>query len=151
KGQIAAGVDIVQIFDSWAGILHKDTYMEFAFPYIQRICEAIQEVPKIVFAKGAFYALEELAKLDCQVIGLDWQTQPSFALDRISEQALQGNLDPCLVYAPDKTIVEKTEALIRSFPRGRHIVNLGHGMYPDMQPEKLKLLVQTVKQFRYDS
>lgn len=151
KGQIAAGVDIVQIFDSWAGILHKDTYMEFAFPYIQRICNEIQEVPKIVFAKGAFYALEELAKLDCHVIGLDWQTQPSFALDRVSKQALQGNLDPCLVYAPDETIVEKTEALIRSFPKGRHIVNLGHGMYPDMKPEKLKLLVQTVKQFRYDS
>lgn len=151
KGQVAAGVDIIQIFDSWAGILDVDTYHEFGLPYIKRICDAIQEVPKIVFAKGAFFALSSLAELDCQVIGLDWQTEAAFAMEHVKKQAFQGNLDPCIVYAPDEVIVTRTKALMNKFPKGRHIVNLGHGMYPDMKPDKLKLLVQTVKEFRYNS
>ena len=97
KGQIKAGVHLVQIFDSWAGVLHRDTFLEFSLPYIQQICEEIDQVPKTVFAKGAAFSMKEMGQLDCQVLGLDWQTPPSFAADLVGDKALQGNLDPCPV------------------------------------------------------
>src|SRR5688500_2926064 len=72
KGQIKAGVDIIQIFDSWAGVLSPSQYEEFSLKYIAQICDAINESPKIVFAKGAFYARTQMNKLNCDVVGLDW-------------------------------------------------------------------------------
>ncbi|MEO1450637.1 MAG: uroporphyrinogen decarboxylase, partial [Bacteroidota bacterium] len=76
EGQIDAGVHLVQLFDSWAGVLNRDTYRNFALPYIQRICAAISRVPITVFAKDAYFALPELAGLPCEVIGLDWHMNP---------------------------------------------------------------------------
>ncbi len=72
KAQIAAGADLVQLFDSWAGVLSKAQYLEFALPYIARICDAIDEVPVTVFAKGAYFVRKELGTLNCETIGLDW-------------------------------------------------------------------------------
>ena len=96
KLQIEAGADIVQVFDSWAGILGPSVYSEFGTKYVSRICEAINEVPVTVFAKGAYYAREELAKLDCQTIGLDWNMDIEESRKIIGmDKTLQGNLDPC--------------------------------------------------------
>ncbi len=149
KGQIAAGADIVQIFDSWAGILHPDQYAEFAVPYIKMICDAIDEVPKIVFAKGAFFAIEDLAALNCQVIGADWNMNLADIRSRIGSKTVQGNFDPCALYCGEEELVQKTNQMLSTFENGRHIANLGHGLYPDTDWKKVKLFIDTVKSFKY--
>lgn len=150
KGQIEAGVDLVQIFDSWAGILSAEQYKEFALPYIARICDAIDEVPVTVFAKGAYFVRKELGELNCQTIGLDWNMGIAESRSMIgNSKTLQGNLDPCVLYAEDEMIVAKTLEMLKAFGPDRHIANLGHGVYPDIDPRKVKLFVDTVKSFRF--
>ena len=149
KGQVAAGADLLQLFDSWAGELPPAHYRTFAVPYIRQICAALPEVPKTVFAKGAWFALEDLGELPCQVVGLDWNTPPAFARARVGPaKILQGNLDPCCLYAHHDHIRAETLEMIRQFGRG-HIVNLGHGVYPDTPLEGVKVMVETVKAYRY--
>ncbi len=149
KLKVAAGADMLQVFDSWAGILPKAQYSSFAIPYIRQICDAIQEVPITVFAKDAWFALEELGQLDCNTIGLDWHLDPQDARKTIgSDKALQGNLDPCLLYASEAEIANATHSMISSFQK-QHIVNLGHGVYPDTPLPGVKCFVNTVKAFRY--
>lgn len=146
RHQIAAGADVVQVFDSWAGILGPVAYSEFGTKYVRRICEAINEVPVTVFSKGAYYAREELAELDCQTIGLDWNMDIATSRQIIGmDKTLQGNLDPCVLYADFKTIENETKNLLKSFGNRRHIANLGHGVYPDTDPEKVKCFIETVK------
>jgi uroporphyrinogen decarboxylase len=148
KGQIAAGADLVQVFDSWAGILSSDQYREFALPYISMICDAINDVPVTVFAKGAYGVLSDLRLLNCQTIGLDWNMNPNESRMLVGDsKTLQGNLDPCVLYADDQTIVAETEKMIGAFGGQRYIANLGHGIYPDMDPTKAKLFVDTVKNY----
>lgn len=150
KGQIAAGADVVQVFDSWAGILGPEQYREFSLRYISAICDAITEVPVTVFAKGAFFALEEMGDLSCRTIGLDWNMDPVRSRALVGpDKTLQGNLDPCVLYADDATIVQQTEDMLRAFGPQRHIANLGHGVYPDVDPDKVRLFVSTVKAFRH--
>ncbi|MBK8556734.1 MAG: uroporphyrinogen decarboxylase [Lewinellaceae bacterium] len=145
KGQIAAGADLLQLFDSWAGELPPAHYREFAVPYLQRICEALPEVPKTVFAKGAWFALEDLGEMSCQVVGLDWNTPPAFARARVgADKVLQGNLDPCTLYAQPEVIREATLEMLRQFGP-KHIANLGHGVYPDTPLEGVRTFVNTVK------
>ena len=148
KGQIAAGADLIQVFDSWAGELSPETYRRFAIPCLRKICDALPDVPKTVFAKGAWFALEDLSELNCQVLGLDWTVPPAFARARAAGKVLQGNLDPTLLYASGKTIESATLEMIRQFG-GRHIVNLGHGVYPDTPLDGVRAFVETVKGFRY--
>jgi uroporphyrinogen decarboxylase len=148
KMQIKAGADIVQIFDSWSGVLGPAEYSEFGMKYVSRICDAINEVPVTVFAKGAYYAREELARLNCQTIGLDWNMDIAESRKLIgTDKTLQGNLDPCVLYADFKTIEKKTKNMLISFGNQRHIANLGHGVYPDTDPEKVKCFIETVKGF----
>lgn len=150
KAQIAAGAAMVQLFDSWAGILSPDQYAEFSARYIRQICEAINEVPVTVFAKGAFFALEDFAAMPCQTIGLDWQMDPQQVRQRIGWQhTLQGNMDPCLLYAEPEKIKTATEAMLKAFGPKRYIANLGHGVYPDTPVENVKTFIQTVKNFRH--
>jgi uroporphyrinogen decarboxylase len=156
KAQVNAGADLLQLFDSWAGILSPDQYKIFSLQYISMICDAMNEyvtkVPVIVFAKGAFFAREEMGKLSCNVIGLDWNMDV-FESRKLTGnfKTLQGNMDPCLLYADDDTIVKETEKMLREFGPDRHIANLGHGLYPDIEKEKVKLFVDTVKNFRHVS
>jgi uroporphyrinogen decarboxylase len=150
KGQIQSGVDIVQIFDSWAGVLSPEQYKEFALHYISMICDSIQDVPVIVFAKGAHFARQEMSKLNCNVIGLDWNMDITESRQLIGmDKTLQGNIDPCLLYASEDTIQFETEEMLKTFGPIRHIANLGHGLYPDTDPEKVKFFVNTVKNFRH--
>lgn len=146
KAQIAAGADLVQVFDSWAGILGPEHYKEFSLKYISRICDAITEVPVTVFAKGAFFARQDLGKLDCQVIGLDWNMDVEESRRLIGpEKTLQGNLDPCALYGSFASIEAETKKMLSQFGIQRHIANLGHGVYPDTDPEKVKCFIETVK------
>ena len=149
RGQVAAGADLLQLFDSWAGELPAAHYRIFALPYLQRICEALPQVPKTVFAKGAWFALEELAELPCQVLGLDWNMSPEWAKAVTKDaRVLQGNLDPCALYGSTQSIQKETVAMLHAFG-GRHIVNLGHGVYPDTPLDGVRAFVDTVKGFRY--
>ncbi len=151
KGQIAAGADLVQIFDSWAGILSPDQYREFALRYIAQICDAIDEVPITVFAKGAYFVRKELGELNCNTIGLDWNMDAAESRALVGpNKTLQGNLDPCVLYAEDEVIVTETLAMLKAFGPNRHIANLGHGVYPDIDPNKVKLFVDTVKEYRFN-
>ena len=106
KGQVAAGADMIQIFDSWAGVLGHDQYNEFSLKYISKICDAIEPLaPVTVFAKDAHFALADMAKLNCNTIGLDWTINPQDARIIIGNgKTLQGNADPCMLYADEKTI-----------------------------------------------
>ena len=147
--KIEAGVNLIQLFDSWAGILSPRHYKEFALPYIARICKEIQTLPKTVFAKGAWFALPDIAKLECEVIGLDWGMDPKDSRQIAgSQKVFQGNLDPCNLYAPPKEISEQTEQMLRSFGT-KHIANLGHGVYPDTPLDNVRCFVDTVKAYSY--
>jgi len=151
KAQVKAGADMLQIFDSWAGILSPAQYREFALPYISDICNALHGVvPITVFAKDAFFVREDLGKLKCNTIGLDWTMDVAESRALIgNEKTLQGNADPCLLYADFETIKTETEKMLRAFGPSKHIANLGHGLYPDLEKEKVKFFVDTIKEFRF--
>ncbi len=149
KAQIEAGVNLVQIFDSWAGILPPEHYQEFSIKYISKICDAIHEVPKTVFAKGAFFARKEMAELNCETIGLDWNMDIAESRELIGpNKTLQGNLDPAALYGSPKEVELSTERMMAHFKGSRHIANLGHGVYPDINPEMVKIFIQTVKNYQ---
>jgi uroporphyrinogen decarboxylase len=149
QAQIKAGADIVQIFDSWAGILSHEQYLEFGMKYVSRICDAINEVPVTVFAKGAYFARKEMGKLNCNTIGLDWNMDIQESRELIGkDKTLQGNLDPCMLYSDFDTIKLETSKMLSSFGPNRHIANLGHGVYPDVHPDKVRCFVDTVKEFK---
>lgn len=150
QAQINAGADMVQIFDSWAGVLSPAMYREFSLRYISRICDAILSVPKIVFAKNAHFARNDFSKLNCEVIGLDWTMDIAESRKLIGEtKTLQGNADPCLLYADFSTIKKETQKMLKTFGPLRHIANLGHGLYPDIEKDKVKCFVDTVKEFQF--
>lgn len=150
KKQIEAGADMVQIFDSWAGILSPGQYDEFSLKYISKICDAITEVPVTVFAKGAFFAREKLGKLNCNTIGLDWNMDIAESRQLIGkDKTLQGNLDPCVLYTSFKEIKRITTDMLDQFGNTRHIANLGHGVYPDTDKDKVKCFVDTVKEYQH--
>lgn len=147
KAQAKHGADLVQIFDSWAGILSPDQYRKFSLPYIAQICNAINEVPVTVFAKGAFFARKEMSKLNCDVVGLDWNMDITESRRMIPHKTLQGNLDPCVLYGSFKEIEKHTKKMIKNFGGQKYIANLGHGVYPDTDPEKVKCFIETVKNY----
>lgn len=146
KKQIEAGADIIQLFDSWAGVLPPNHYSQFSLKYISKICEAIDEVPITVFAKGAWWALPEMADLSCRTIGLDWNMNPEDVKKVLPNKTLQGNLDPCALYGSNDDIKKATKEMLDSFGQHPHIANLGHGVYPDTDPSKVKYFIECVKE-----
>lgn len=150
KAQIKAGADMVQIFDSWAGILPPQQYFEFSLKYITQICDSITEVPITVFAKDAYFARAEMAKLNCQVVGLDWCMDIAESRKLIPNKTLQGNFDPCNLYASKEIIKKETEKMLNSFGSNRYIANLGHGLYPDIDADKVKYFIEVVQNFKHD-
>lgn len=147
KAQIAAGADIVQLFDSWAGILSPEQYRIFSLPYIKQICDAITEVPVTVFAKGAFFARKEIGALSCSVVGLDWNMDIAESRELIPDKTLQGNLDPCVLYASFDQIRREVKSMVGQFGTQRYIANLGHGVYPDTDPDKVRCFIDAVKEY----
>lgn len=146
KAQIAAGADMVQIFDSWAGVLTPHQYREFSLKYIDRIAAAIDTVPVTVFAKGAYFALAEMGRLNCRTIGLDWNMDIEEAKTLLPGKTLQGNLDPCVLYGSFDTIRKETAMMLKAFGDHPHIANLGHGVYPDTEPEHVRCFIDSVKE-----
>jgi uroporphyrinogen decarboxylase len=155
KEQVKAGAAMLQLFDSWAGVLSPEDYLEYATPYIRRICDALKaempEVPITVFAKGAYYALDDFAASNCDVIGLDWQTDISFARLKTKGKTLQGNLDPSVLYASPENIRNKTKSMLQKAHGTPFIANLGHGLYPDIEASHVKVFIETVKNFSHEN
>lgn len=148
KAQVKAGAHMLQVFDSWAGILGTKQYAEFSLFYLNQICEAINEVPLTLFSKGAYSSIGSIAKLDCNTVGLDWNMDvPQIRKEVLETRTLQGNLDPCVLYASHERVEAETITMLDSFTSKRHIVNLGHGVYPDVDPEKVKTFIKTVKNY----
>ncbi len=150
KGQVAAGADMLQLFDSWAGALSPEQYNEFSLKYISQICDAVNEVPLTVFAKDAHFVRREMGKLNCNSIGLDWTMDIAESREMIGgSKTLQGNMDPCLLYADYAVIKKETIKMLKKFGPDRHIANLGHGLYPDLDKDKVICFVDTIKEFRF--
>ncbi|KAJ2413964.1 Uroporphyrinogen decarboxylase in heme biosynthesis [Coemansia sp. IMI 209128] len=161
-GQVRAGAQALQVFESWAGELSPQDFAEFSLPYLALIAERVKavypEVPMTVFAKGAHYALELLATETLyDVVSLDWTVDPRIARARVDAAVaaarpgagprsvvLQGNLDPTILLGDEETIRERTAVMCRSFGHSGHIANLGHGMMPSHDPERLRVFLETV-------
>lgn len=149
--QIKAGVQAVQLFDSWVGVLSKDDYVKFALPYSQQIFEAIKTagVPRIHFGTGTAAFLEEFSNVDCEVVGVDWRLSISEAQGKIGRnKAIQGNLDPAILLCEFDIIKERVDAIFNSLPdasaRQGFIFNLGHGVLPQTPYENLIKLTEYV-------
>lgn len=154
-GQVAAGAQALQVFESHAGILGPVEFKEFSLPYLRDIArrvkdklkEAGQDVPMIVFAKDAHYGLEDLSQSYYEVVGLDWTIDPRSARERTGGKvSLQGNMDPCALYSPKERISDIVKKMVEGFGTRGYIANLGHGLYPDMDPENVGAFVEAVHQ-----
>lgn len=149
NAKLRAGADAVQIFDTWAGNLSPSDFEEFSLRYLKYICDNLDAngAPVIVFAKGVGN-MNSLADLKCDVLGVDWTKDIGAVKREISgRKVLQGNLDPCVLFAPQKRIRTETERILSNFENGAgHVFNLGHGILPKTPVENAKYLVDCVKE-----
>jgi len=146
--KIRSGCDAVQIFDTWAGVLSQSDLDEFSLRYISYICDRLETngAPVIVFPKGV-NDTSKLARLKCDVIGIDWTRNIADAKSEAGGKAIQGNLDPCVLFGPKEKIRLETERILKGYGSGKgHIFNLGHGILPQTSPENAKYLVDCVKE-----
>ncbi len=149
KAQVAAGADVVQIFDSWGGLLSPEDFETYSLQYIRRIVAALQGVaPVIVFAKGAWFALEEMAATGAQGLGLDWCIKPELARQFAGPAVtLQGNFDPAQLMKPIPEIQKSVKKMIDAFGPQRYIANLGHGILPNIPVDHAKAFIEAVKNY----
>ncbi|MEX2351034.1 MAG: uroporphyrinogen decarboxylase [Balneolaceae bacterium] len=150
RAQVEAGAQAVQLFDSWAGILGPDGFREWSLPALSEICRSIEGVPVILFAKGAWFALDTLAtETGADAIGLDWTVAPEHARAVCGgEVILQGNFDPSGLLAPVPKIRTDVQRMIDRFGPQRYVANLGHGILPNIPVEHARAFVESVKEYR---
>ena len=155
NAQIEAGAQAVMVFDTWGGVLAPEAYREFSLRYMQSIVEQLhreyngQTIPVTLFTKGGGQWLELIADTGCNGVGLDWTTSIDEARARVGDKvALQGNLDPNVLYAEPEIIRQHAKTLIDKFgPHNGHVFNLGHGIHQTVDPDHLKVLVDAVHEF----
>jgi uroporphyrinogen decarboxylase len=150
KGQVRAGADVVQIFDSWGGLLGPEDFENISLRYIRQIAAALKdEVLTIIFAKGAWHSLEGMAATGAHGLGIDWCIRPSMARQLAGPKvALQGNFDPAKLLSPIPVIRKEVTAMLDAFKGHPHIANLGHGILPDIPVDHARAFVDTVKNYR---
>ncbi len=150
KAKVAAGVDAVQLFDSWGGLLSPDDYNIFSWPYIQQIVTALKDdIPVIVFGKGCWFALHDMAKSGASALGVDWTCSARNARYLSGGQiTLQGNFDPSRLLSPIPTIKSEVKKMIDGFGKDRYIVNLGHGILPNIPVDHAQAFVDAVKEYK---
>jgi len=150
KAKVAAGVDAVQLFDSWGGLLSPDDYNIFSWPYIQQIVTALKDdIPVIVFGKGCWFALHEMAQSGASALGVDWTCTARNARYLSGGQiTLQGNFDPSRLLSPLPTIKSEVKKMIDGFGKDRYIVNLGHGILPNIPVSHAQAFVDAVKEYK---
>ena len=152
NAQIQAGAQAVMIFDTWGGVLSPGDYRRFSLAYMERIVRGLlrehegRRVPVTLFTKGGGQWLDAMAQTGCDALGVDWTTDLADARARAGDQvALQGNIDPCILYSSPQQIREGVGKVLASYGRGSgHIFNLGHGIHPDVDPERALALVEAV-------
>ncbi len=164
RAQIAAGAQAVQIFDSWGGALSDENYREFSLNYMQQIVSELpreadgRRVPVILFTKGGGQWLEDMADTGADALGIDWTTNLGNARRLVGDKvALQGNMDPCVLYAGEAAIRSEVRKVIDSFASGvhlsiepgktGHIFNLGHGIHPGIKPEAVEVMFDEVAKY----
>lgn len=145
RAQIDAGVDVVQVFDSWAGVLSPSDYAQAVLPWSERLFAAAAGVPRIHFATGNPALLTLLASVDCEAVSVDWRLPLDEAWARIGDRAIQGNLDPAACLAPWEVVAERAaDVLSRAGDRPGHVFNLGHGVLPQTDADTLARIVSLV-------
>jgi uroporphyrinogen decarboxylase len=160
NAQIDAGAQAVMVFDSWGGALADGAFQRFSLAYTQRVLAALKRtgadgavVPRIVFTKGGGLWLEQMGKIDCDVLGVDWTVNLGRARALVGgSKALQGNLDPAVLFAPPERVAQEARRVLDDFgaphtgsgPGPTHVFNLGHGISQHTPPEHVQALVETV-------
>ena len=149
KAKVGAGVDAVQIFDSWGGMLSPVDYQEFSWKYIQQIINALNdEAPVIVFGKGCWFALSDMVKSGAAALGVDWTCSARNARYLTGGNiTLQGNFDPARLLSPPSEIKKMVRQMISEFGKDKYIVNLGHGILPNIPVENAKAFIDAVKEY----
>ena len=155
NAQIAAGAQAVMVFDTWGGVLTPAQYQEFSLRYMAQVVAALtreadgRRVPNIVFTKGGGAWLDQIAGIGCDAAGVDWTTDLKTARQAVGGKiALQGNLDPSALFSPPEVLRAETLRVLDSYGAGPgHVFNLGHGITPEVDPERVKLLVETVQSY----
>ncbi|MCW8931581.1 MAG: uroporphyrinogen decarboxylase [Gammaproteobacteria bacterium] len=152
NAQIAAGAQAVMIFDTWGGVLTPRDYKEFSLRYMQQIVEGINRendgrtVPVVLFSKGAGGWLEVMAETGCDALGVDWTLDLADARARVGDKvALQGNMDPSILYANPERIEQEIKTILESYGEGNgHVFNLGHGIHQHIDPENVGVFINAV-------
>lgn len=159
NAQIAAGARALMLFDTWGGILPEAQYQQFSLAYLKQIAERIhrmvngQSIPLIFFTKGGGQWLTKIAQSGCDAVGLDWTTNIAWARAQVGHQvALQGNLDPCVLFAEPAQIEQAAREILMAYGTGSgHVFNLGHGVLPETPPEHVQILIDTVHRYSQTS
>jgi uroporphyrinogen decarboxylase len=141
-----------QVFESHAEYLNRDLAKTFCVPYWRKIRQRLRselgpahDVPVVLFPKGGSFSYEDVKDLGYQVVGVDWTVEPAKARDVLGpDVTLQGNLDPCALYAPSGELEKRAKEMVRAFGKGRYIANLGHGIYPDVNPDAVQVFIDAV-------
>jgi len=152
NGQIAAGAQAVMIFDTWGGVLTPRDYEAFSLAYMRKIVQGLnreadgRKVPVIMFTKGGALWLDKMAETGCDALGVDWTLDLADARVRVEDKvALQGNMDPCILYSNPDRIREEVGRVLASYGRGPgHVFNLGHGIHPTIDPENVGAFINAV-------
>lgn len=155
NAQIAAGAQAVQIFDTWGGILSTPAYQQFSLQYMKKIVAGLtreadgRKVPVIVFTKNGGLWLPEIADIGCDCVGLDWTMEIGRARELVGDRvAIQGNMDPSILYASPERIQEEVKRILASFGQGNgHVFNLGHGITPEVNPDHVTAFVDAVHEY----
>ena len=149
KAKVAAGVNAVQVFDSWGGMLSPVDYQEFSWKYIQQIVDALKDETKvIVFGKGCWFALQDMAKSGAAALGVDWTCSARNARYLSGGNiTLQGNFDPSRLLSPPAEIKKMVKQMIDAFGKDRYIANLGHGILPNIPVDNARAFVDAVKMY----
>ena len=155
NAQIRAGAQVVQIFDSWGGVLSPETYRQFSMQYLEKIVSGLikesegEKVPCILFSKGCNHALSDLSQMDCDALGVDWSIDIADAFAQVNGRvALQGNLDPAVLYASEE-VIEQEVIKVMDGAKGHHghVFNLGHGIHQHVEPSKLATMIECVRRY----
>jgi uroporphyrinogen decarboxylase len=149
QAKVAAGANVIQLFDSWGGLLSPSDYRIFSLPYLKQIAQSITDVPVILFAKGCQFALKELSETGAKGLGVDWTTEAKVARELVGKKmVLQGNLDPSRLLSPIPEIEKEVQRMLHDFGTEQYIANLGHGILPNVPVEHAKAFVNAVKNYK---
>ena len=153
KEKVKAGVNAVQVFDSWGGMLSPTDYQKFSWQYMQQIIDALKdEAPVIAFGKGCWFALDTMANSGAAALGVDWTCSPKNARYLTGGKiTLQGNFDPSRLFSPPSEIKRMVNEMINEFGKDRYIVNLGHGILPNIPLENAGAFIEAVKEYKAES